>query len=358
VYVGYARLRGPEVAPDDPTALALLGWGTTAGVAALALPLALPTARTGLRLQPTLRFPAGAGRRAVRLAAAGMAVLLAQQAAILIIMVVANRVGGAGVFVVFSYVQAVYLLPYAVLAVPVATIAFPRLSELASDPQATDDTDRMIARTSRLVVVLGLLGAALLFAAAGPLGHFFSGLDAARSEAGEVFPALSDTVRVIAWAVPGWCFVAWGTRVFYALERSRIAAIATAVGWSAVALSVVAGIPLVTAAPAPRTLVLVGAAHVVGMTIAGLVLLLGILRDRGTTALAGLPRTLLVAGAAAVLSSIAGALTAHGLGDLLGHAPVPSVVAGLAAGTAAVLTGAALVALLDRTALTHLRALR
>ena len=37
---------------------------------------------------------------------------------------------------------------------------------------------------------------------------------------------------------------------------------------------------------------------------------------------------------------------------------MPSVVAGLAAGTAAVLTGAALVALLDRTALTHLRALR
>ena len=358
VYVGYARLRGPEVAPDDPAALALLGWGTTAGVAALALPLALPTARTGLRLRPTLRFPAGAGRRAVRLAAAGMAVLLAQQAAILIIMVVANRVGGAGVFVVFSYVQAVYLLPYAVLAVPVATIAFPRLSELASDPQATEDTDRMIARTSRLVVVLGLLGAALLFAAAGPLGHFFGGLDAARSEAGEVFPALSDTVRVIAWAVPGWCFVAWGTRVFYALERSRIAAIATAIGWSAVALSVVAGIPLVTAAPAPRTLVLVGAAHVVGMTIAGLVLLLGILRARGSTALAGLPRTLLVAGAGAVLGSLTGTFTARGLGELLGHAPVPSVVAGLAAGTAAVLTGAALVALLDRTALTHLRALR
>ena len=358
VYVGYAQMRGPEVATSDTTALALLGWGTTAGVAALALPLALPTARTGLRLRPTLRFPAGAGRRAIRLAAAGMAVLLAQQAATLMVMVISNRVGGAGVFVVFSYVQAVYLLPYAVLAVPIATIAFPRLSELASDPQATEDTDRMIARTSRLIVVLGLLGAALLTAAAGPLGHFFSGLDAARSEAAGVFPALSDTVRIIAWAVPGWCFVAWGTRVFYALERSRTSALATAVGWSAVALGVLAGTPLVVADPAPRTLLLVGAAHVLGMTIAALVLLLSIRRARGAAALTGLPRTLLVAGAGAVLGAIAGTLTANGLGGLLGHAPVAAVLAGLAAGTAAVLVGAAVVAAGDRATLAHVRALR
>jgi putative peptidoglycan lipid II flippase len=261
-----------------------------------------------------------------------MAVLLAQQAATLMVMVISNRVGGAGVFVVFSYVQAVYLLPYAVLAVPIATIAFPRLSELASDPRATVDTDRMIARTSRLIVVLGLLGAALLTAAAGPLGHFFSGLDAARSEAAGVFPALSDTVRIIAWAVPGWCFVAWGTRVFYALERSRTSALATAVGWSAVALGVLAGTPLVVADPAPRTLLLVGAAHVLGMTIAALVLLLSIRRARGAAALTGLPRTLLVAGAGAVLGAIAGTLTANGLGGLLGHAPVAAVLAGLAAG--------------------------
>src|SRR5699024_9723797 len=114
VYVGYARLRGPEVATEDSGALALLGWGTTAGVLALALPLALPTLRTGLRLRPSWRVPDGVAARAVRLAGAGMTVLLAQQAAMLVIMVVSNNVGGRGVFVVFSYIQAVYLLPYAV----------------------------------------------------------------------------------------------------------------------------------------------------------------------------------------------------------------------------------------------------
>lgn len=390
VYAGYARLRGPEAATDDPSALALLSWGTTAGVAALALPLALPTARTGLRLRLTWRFPDGIAGRAVRLAAAGMSVLLAQQAATLMIMLVSNRVGGEGVFVVFSYVQAVYLLPYAVLAVPVATIAFPRLSELAAGEAdgrsddgsgrgpggpgdepgggpasgtggsggGPDATDQMIARTSRLVVVLGLLGAALLTAAAGPLGHFFSGLDAARDEAAGVFPALDTTVRVIAWAVPGWCFVAWGTRVFYALERSRSAAAATAIGWAAVALSVVAGIPLVAAAPAPRTLVLVGAAHVVGMTIAGAVLLAGIARARGRAALTGLPRTLAAAGAGAVLGAVLGSFAASGLGLVLGTAPIAAVVAGVAGGLVALGTAGGIVAVADRSALAHVRALR
>ena len=84
----------------------------------------------------------------------------------------------------------------------------------------------------------------------------------------------------------------------------------------------------------------------------------GFRRARGAAALTGLPRTLLVAGAGAVLGAIAGTLTANGLGGLLGHAPVAAVLAGLAAGTAAVLVGAAVVAAGDRATLAHVRALR
>lgn len=381
VYVGYARLRGSEVAPEDPAALALLGWGTTAGVVALALPLALPTLRTGLRIRPTWRFPAGVAARAVRLAAAGMTVLFAQQAATLMIMVVSNNVGGRGVFVVFSYIQAVYLLPYAVLAIPVATVAFPRLSELAASarssstrsaaPEAArtsgttsdsgtgpEDVDAAIAKTSRLVLALGFAGAALLAAAANPLEDFFSGLDAARADSQVPFDMLGDTVRVIAWAVPGWCFVAWGTRVFYALERSRTAAIATSAGWGAVALGVVAGIPLVMGDPAPRTLVLLGAAHVVGMTLAGASLIGGIIRERGGASAAGVPRTVVIAAIGAVLGAVAGTLTASGLGVLIGSAPVGSVVAGASGGAVALLVVLACVAVADRGTLAHVRTLR
>lgn len=402
VYVGYARLRGPEVATQDGAALTLLGWGTTAGVVALALPLALPTLRTGLRIRPTWRFPAGVAARAVRLASAGMTVLLAQQAATLMIMVVSNNIGGRGVFVVFSYIQAVYLLPYAVLAIPVATVAFPRLSELAASartrgadasspgaggteahgigpPPAADpsvrtdhgdpgepalpstgpeDVDEAIARTSRLVLALGFAGAALLVAAATPLEVFFSGLDAARDDSDVPFDMLGDTVRVIAWAVPGWCFVAWGTRVFYALERSRTAAIATSVGWGAVALGVVAGIPLVMGDPAAHTLLLLGAAHVVGMTIAGLSLIGGIVHRRGRASTAGIPRTVLVAAVGAALGTLAGTLTAAGLSALVGESPVGSVVAGAGGGAVALLLVLAAVGLADRSTLAHVRTLR
>ena len=365
VYVGYARLRGPEVATEDPAALALLGWGTTAGVVALALPLALPTLRTGLRIRLTWRFPSGVAARAVRLAAAGMTVLLAQQAATLMIMVVSNNVGGTGVFVVFSYIQAVYLLPYAVLAIPVATVAFPRLSELAAtarahstEPSLPEDVDAAIAKTSRLVLALGFAGAALLIAAATPLEDFFSTRDAASGDSPELFAALGDAVRVIAWAVPGWCFVAWGTRVFYALERSRTAAIATAVGWSAVALSVVAGIPLVVEDPAPRTLVLLGAAHVIGMTLAAAGLIGGILRMRGRGSAAGVPRTLVVASVGAVLGAAVGSLTASSLGTAVGTSSAAAVAAGAAGGAVALVVVLAVVALADRGTLAHVRGLR
>ena len=46
-----------------------------------------------------------------------------------------NRTGGTGVFVLFNYIQAVYMLPYAVLAVPIATVVFPRLSRQVAEAE-------------------------------------------------------------------------------------------------------------------------------------------------------------------------------------------------------------------------------
>ena len=46
----------------------------------------------------------------------------------MITLFLANRRGGPAALNVYQYVQAVYVLPYAVLAVPLATSAFPRLA--------------------------------------------------------------------------------------------------------------------------------------------------------------------------------------------------------------------------------------
>ncbi|GAA2478826.1 murein biosynthesis integral membrane protein MurJ [Terrabacter carboxydivorans] len=130
-YLAYRALAGDPAAEIDrvpPEALVVLGVGTTLGVVALALPLLVPVRRAGVRLRPRLRFPAGVGGRVRLLAASGLVAVAGQQVATLVVIRLANDRGGAGTLNVYTYAQAVTLLPYAVLAVPLATAAFPSLA--------------------------------------------------------------------------------------------------------------------------------------------------------------------------------------------------------------------------------------
>src|SRR5690606_36041474 len=98
----------------------------------MSLPLLWPVHRSGVRLRPTLRFPEGVAVRARSLALAGLGALVAQQVSVLVALRLANAYGGDGAFPVLLYTQAVYLLPYAVLAFPLATATLPRLAERAA----------------------------------------------------------------------------------------------------------------------------------------------------------------------------------------------------------------------------------
>ena len=121
-----------------PTAAELiLSIGTTAGVAALVAAVAVPAWRLRLRLRPALRFPHGVAPRVRGLAAAGVAALVAQDAALVAVIVLANSRGGTGAIVLYNYGWQMFFLPYAVLAVPVATTAFPLLSAHAAATSAT-----------------------------------------------------------------------------------------------------------------------------------------------------------------------------------------------------------------------------
>ena len=79
--------------------------------------------RTGWRWRPALRLPRDDARRIGSLAGAGILALVAQQAAVVATIWLSRQSGDDGTFTVYTYAQAVYLLPYAVLAVPVATPA-------------------------------------------------------------------------------------------------------------------------------------------------------------------------------------------------------------------------------------------
>ena len=184
-------------------------------------------------------------RRALALAGAGVVTLLAQQASVVAVLLLANGPGTTATLNVFQYTQAVYLLPYALLAVPLATSAFPRLAERAATPR-----HRGLRRHRRLDHPrdpAGLVGRARRCWWRSPCRWrpFFGHLD--RGEVAEMAPALV----AMAPGLVGFALVAHVGRALYALERGRAAATATVAGWLAVVVAMVA-LALVAPRPARR----------------------------------------------------------------------------------------------------------
>ena len=192
---------------SDAAVWALAG-GTTLGVVVLALPLLVPVLRAGVRLRPTLAFPDGLARRAASLAGAGVVALVAQQAAVLTVLwITHHRTDVVGAVNVYAYVQAVYLLPYAVLAVPIATSAFPALAHTAAEESAgfvgTAARDTL-ARALQGIILLTAGAAAVLMTVSQPVGVFFSNFDrGAGAGGGPALAALPGTLSAYAPGIVG-----------------------------------------------------------------------------------------------------------------------------------------------------------
>ncbi|WP_406287862.1 murein biosynthesis integral membrane protein MurJ [Embleya sp. NBC_00896] len=258
-----------------------LSLGTTAGVLALALVTVVPLRATGLRLRPTLRFPDGVARRARTLALAGVATLIAQQAAAIAVILLANGRGAHGSLVVYQTTWMVYLLPYAVLAVPIATAAFPRLSAHAHDGDRDGFADA-VAATTRTVLLVGAAGTALVLATAAPLGRFFALFMTGATEPAQMAWALA----AFAPGLIGYALIAHLGRALNASGNGRAAAGCVVTGWCVVVLADVA---LAYALPARWTVAALGLGNSIGMTVAGLLLLFAIGRTAGPRALGSRP---------------------------------------------------------------------
>src|SRR5690348_15413349 len=107
----------PDVAHVSGTGVLVLAVGTTLGVVVLSLCLLIPLRRLGLRLRPRYGFAAGAGSLVRRLAVAGAVTVAAQQLTVGLSIVLSNA-GPKGTLVLYTLAQTVYLLPWAVLALP------------------------------------------------------------------------------------------------------------------------------------------------------------------------------------------------------------------------------------------------
>jgi putative peptidoglycan lipid II flippase len=297
------------IRPVPPLAWVVLAAGTTAGVAALVVTPLIPAARLllargddppypprkALRLRPSLRFPPGIGARVRALAVAGVATLIAQDASVAVVIVLANSRGVSGALVLYSFAWAVFFVPYAVLAVPIATSAFPELSARA------ESFDAVSAASTRAVMVASWLGVAGMVGTCIPLARVFQSHPDQAADARQLAIALA----AFAPGLVGYGLTANLSRVLYAEGRSRASALAVSGGWL---LVIVADLLIVPFVPRSAVLPCLGAATTIGLTGSAVALLILVRRVRGPQALRGCARAAL----AGLVGAIAGA--AAGLG--------------------------------------------
>jgi putative peptidoglycan lipid II flippase len=329
LFAALARGQADDLARLPSQASAVLSVGTTLGVVALSLPLLIPVHRAGIRLRPTWTFPDGVARRAIALAGAGLTALVAQQVAVLVTLWVCEHRGGTGTLNIYVYVQAVYLLPYAVLAVPIATSAFPIMAR-GSDQTSLEHARRTLASSARAIIGATCAGAAVLFAISSPTGTFFSALDAGRhSPAGqEALAALPGALSAFAPGLVGFGLAALFTRALYVQGRPAVAGGVVALGWV-----IAATVPLVMlhdVAGPQETLQTLGLASSLGMTVAAIGLFVAVHRAWGSHVFQGIGRSAAIALGSGVLSAsigrvVAGALHPQGLAAGAGAALLVAV---------------------------------
>jgi putative peptidoglycan lipid II flippase len=319
-YLGFGAIGGQYVnrlGALPPLPEYLLSGGTTLGVLALVVTALVPAWRLrqasgpergtgGLTrdfargLRPTLRFPSGVGSRVRKLALAGVLTLVAQDASVAVVIVLANRFGHSGALVLYGFAWAVFVVPFAVLAVPIATSAFPELSALtrgAGPEGPPGQFDVTAAASTRAVLLASMLGAAALAGARTPLARVFESHSAPSAW------VLATSLAAFAPGLIGYGLSANLTRVLYALGRNRAPALAVTAGWLLVIVVDASVVPFLQKA---RVVPVLALGTTIGLTAAGIALLVLVRRERGTAPLAGMWRAFGAGTAGCVLAAAAG----------------------------------------------------
>lgn len=333
VYAGFGPVGGAYVdrlGELPPLAEYLLSGGTTLGVLALVLTAAIPAWRLGLGSRPALRFPPGVAPRVRRLALAGVATLVAQDTSVAVVIVLANHFGAKGALVIYGFAWAVFVVPYAVLMVPIATSAFPELSahgDSDADAVPAGGFSLTAAVSTRAVMVASWLGAAVLIGAREPVARVFE------SPSGATASVLALALAAFAPGLIGYGLSANLSRVLYARRRNRAPALATASGWLLVIAADAAIVPFV---PAGRVVPALGLGTTIGLTVSGAALLVLVHRECGAAALRGVPRAFLsglagcgggAAAGAGVSAAVSAAAPSLRTGEILANVGLSVLVA-------------------------------
>ncbi|MCW2510885.1 MAG: virulence factor family protein, partial [Modestobacter sp.] len=195
-----------------------------------------------------------------------------------------------------------------------------------------------LAPAAVLTLVTGAVAAAGLVAVSGPMARVFL---SSAADAGSA-AALQPTIAAFAPGLLGYGLVALLSRALYARGLWRAPTVCVAGGWL---VAVVADLVLSDLLPDADRALALGAGHSIGVTGAGIALLVVVAREAGTGALAGVARTGLPALLAGGLAGAAGLLTARALGaDPVPEGGVPAAIGiGLLAGGVVLVVAAAVI---------------
>lgn len=198
---------------DDPTLLAVLGVGTTAGVVAQALVVAAGLRPAGARLHWRWRPRHPAVRQVARLSGWTFAMTAANQAALFAVLLLADtRPGGVSAY---TYAYAFFQLPFGVVAVSVTAARQPAWAAAWAAGRVRELREQ-VADGLRLLVVLMVPIAAVLAALADPLVRLLLGHGAT----GAAGAALTGRVlAVLALGLPGFSAYLYFVRVYQALQE-------------------------------------------------------------------------------------------------------------------------------------------
>jgi putative peptidoglycan lipid II flippase len=298
-YLGFEIVagRGAAASSVGSTGLLVLSIGTTAGVAVLSLCLVVPLRRLRVGLRPRYRFAPRAAAVVRRLAAVGVATVAAQQLSLGLSIALAGK-GPSGYVVLYGLAQTVFLLPWAVLALPIATSAYPALAEAGAAGDREEFAGRL-APAARSLLLLTCCGTAALIAVAWPGARL---LAAVTSHPPDV-SAFATAIIGFAPGLPGYGLFALLSRALYARGANRLSAAVTVLGWSAVALS---SLVLSVLLPAASRVTALAAGNSVGMTVLGVALVVAVRCRFGAGCLTGLGRSAAVGIPAAALATTAG----------------------------------------------------
>ena len=225
VYLTYAAMRGgdaPSVAGIGTAETLVLGAGTTLGVVAMTLCLIPQLRRLGWRYRFRFDLAHPAVRRGARLGAWALGYAGGYQAALIVVLMLANRVEGG--VAAYQWAYTFFYLPHALFAVPIFSVLFTAMSEHV----ALGDKNALIERLRDGLAMLAFILlpiAATLVATAQPLARLTLEFGAMTTEGTELVARI---LLAFALGLPTYSAFLVFTRAYYAVGDTKTPALVNA----------------------------------------------------------------------------------------------------------------------------------